>query len=208
MRLLSRIGVAAAACALVAFMPASAEAAIMLSPGVADCSADFGVYSGANAETNFLVTECGATAPLTLLYKNENPTEEGTFADSYNTQYFNTPQDPEDATISYVAGQPVINCLDFDCWLVVKDGNVDPSDYGFDITGWDGLMDIVMTDFFIGTGAISHVSIWSGPGGGGDGPAEGPGDGPGEGPVPEPATLALLGMGLVAAGARLRRPRA
>src|SRR5687768_15077884 len=109
MRLLSKIAAGVAVCALIGFMPVRAEA-LALTPADAECDG-----TGNPDEITFLVTECGATAPLTFQYKsNVGGSDEGPFAGSYNTAYFNTPTDPEDATISWVNGQPVINCITAD----------------------------------------------------------------------------------------------
>jgi hypothetical protein len=121
------------------------------------------------------------------LYKdNVGGSESGTFASSYSTEYFNTPTDPEDATIKYGSGDS-ITCTQTDrCYLVVKDGNNDPIWYIFDISTWDGTSAIEMTDFWPSNGAISHVAIYGGSGGTYE--------------VPEPGTLGLLGLGLFGMG--------
>ena len=52
------------------------------------------------------------------------PDDTGTYADSYVTEFFNDPDDPEDATITW-EGPLSINSL---CtYLLVKDGRQDPS---------------------------------------------------------------------------------
>lgn len=134
---------------------------------------------------------------LTLLYKadvgdEESPgtTESGTFAGSYDTVFANTALDPEDATISYTGGA-AISCGV--CYLVIKDGNQNPSYYFFDLTaaGWNGTDPIILEDFWVGQGAISHVAIW----------------GASSSSVPEPGTLGLLGLGLAGMGIGMRRRR-
>jgi hypothetical protein len=126
-------------------------------------------------------------------------TDSGSFASSYTTTFSNTPSDPQDALIEWIMGQPSISCPI--CFLLVKDGNADPAKYAIDISGWNGTEDLVLTGFWPGTGAISHVSIYRGATGGGT-PAT-PQD-----VVPEPASLLLLGTGLGIVAARMRRKKA
>lgn len=101
---------------------------------------------------------------ITLAYKanagsTQDPTvtEAGPFASFYSTEFFNSLTDPEDATISHLFGAEFIS--NSEKYLLVKDGNSDPSAYLFDISLWDGEEEIVLTDFWVGRGAISHVSI-------------------------------------------------
>jgi hypothetical protein len=148
-----------------------------------------------------------------LYYKSnvDDGSEEGTFQDSYDTEYFNDPDDPQDATISFT-GAPSISCPE--CYLVIKDGNEDPNHYFYDLADWDGISDIVMTGFWPGQGAISHVSIWGLVAGEEEGGSEEEGTGEGEEEggqeeegttVPEPASMILLGLGMAAAAARMRQ---
>lgn len=113
--------------------------------------------------------------------------ESGSFAGSYSTEFFNTPNDPADATITFTGGTP-ITCPE--CFLVVKDGNQVPNAYIFDLyaLGWNGTDPLVMTGFWPQQGAISYVGIY----GKGDIPPPPP---PPD--VPEPSALWLLGLGLV-----------
>ena len=119
------------------------------------------------------------------LYKAEsNPYgESGVLAGSYATVFFATPTDPSGATITYtggdIVGQPA--------YLLVKDGNHNPGWYFFNLgsppptpgLGWNGMETLALSGFWPAEGAISHVSLY------------------GERSVPEPATMLLLGTGLV-----------
>ena len=128
----------------------------------------------------------------TLVYKQDvGQPEQGSFAASYSTSFFNTPTDPEDATISYVSG-PTIKSSFSNIYLLVKDGNAEPfAAYLFDISSWNGTESLVMTDFWLGNGAISHVTIYA--------------SGSPSSQVPDGgSTLMLLGSALAGLGA-LRR---
>jgi hypothetical protein len=120
------------------------------------------------------------------LYKNEvdGGQEYGSLMDSYETTYFNDPNDPEGALIEYVGG-PFID-PNSPSFLLVKDGNQTPAWYLFDLYAllWNGTDDLELDEFWPDQGAISHVSLYGG-------------EGEGTPPVPEPATMLLLGSGLV-----------
>jgi len=134
---------------------------------------------------------------LEELYKNNfGGGESGEFKDDYDTAFFNTESDPEYATISW-GGPDSIDCPV--CYVWVKDGNASPNIYIFDIGDWDGTSSIFLRGFFAGGGnegggAISNVGILGKSGG--------------DTQISEPATLGLLGLGLVAVGFARRRPTA
>jgi hypothetical protein len=149
----------------------------------------------ANLNANQIAGIVGLTpGDLTERYKNNvDDGEEGSpFDASYTTTYFNLPGDPEEATIHWDGDpNPFINTIPK--YLYVKDGNSDPAFYVFDITSWDGKEDLVLTEFWPGNGAISHIAILSG-----DGipPSQTPDGG---------ATAALLGLGFLGLAAMSRK---
>jgi hypothetical protein len=135
------------------------------------------------------------------LYKNDFDTGEdtdATFWDSYSTTWLDGAtgdSNPEGATITYDgAPDPTISCPE--CYLIVKDGTADPIWYIFDISTWDGKETINLSGFWpdcgspptCKNGAISHVDIVGKPQ-----------------KIPEPGTLALLGIGLFGMGLARRR---
>lgn len=140
----------------------------------------------------------GTADDYTLLYKADvgddgSPAtmEEGPFAGSYESTFMNSPLDPEDAWVEYQAGTESIVCTATNpCYAVVKDGNQDPNIYVFLLDNWGPGDDLHYEDFWPNQGAISHVTIWGGPQ---------------TTMVPEPGTLALLGLGLFGMGLMRRR---
>lgn len=154
--------------------------ALVLTP--ADCTS-------ANCVTSDVVSQpsasdiqsyMGTSTILENLFKTDvGGGDTGAYADSYYTNFYDTANDPSVAVIGYESGD-FIDCTE--CYVTVKDGNNSPSLYIFDISGWDGMELIELLDFWPAQGAISNVAIW----------------GPGSSTtVPEPGTLALLGLGLI-----------
>jgi hypothetical protein len=150
----------------------------------------------------------GTQTLLSMLYKSDHNggatgTDSGTFAASYKTT-FDPANDPSKATVAY-EGAPYQYINDSnpanafnELYIVVKDGNHDPYVYVFDLDAmpWLGTETIVLQNFWLGQGAISHVAIFGGNSlGGGDDD-----NGGGGGDVPEPATLAIWGLGMGIAG--------
>jgi|SwirhirootsSR2_FD_contig_21_35098078_length_588_multi_6_in_0_out_0_1 hypothetical protein len=128
----------------------------------------------------------GILGSAEMQYKqNVGGSEVGSLATEYQTVFTNTPSNPTDATISYVGGGSYIAGP---AYLLVKDGNNSPAWYLFNLTslGWNGKETLTIQNFWTGTGAISHVTIY--------GTA-----------VPEPATLSLLAAGLLGATVVRRR---
>lgn len=139
------------------------------------------------------ITAIVGGAALTEVYKMNvgDASDTGSFASSYVTTFSNSAGDPEDALIDYISGAAITSATKF---LYVKDGNSDPAFYIFDISAWNGTEDLVLQDFWIGKGAISHVAIYT-RGGGGDIPGTPDGGN----------AVALLGVALAAVALARRK---
>jgi hypothetical protein len=124
----------------------------------------FGNQSSMNEITDVLDAYFASIgADVGLLYKDEvGGSDSGAAAGWYDTQYSNTSTDPEDALITWNGGS-FINSSPL--YLLVKDGHSSPAWYLFDISGWDGMEDIVVDSFWAGAGkagrgAISNLQIY------------------------------------------------
>jgi hypothetical protein len=169
--------------AAVVLLPAVRVEALVITP------ASGAVLTGnqtSQAQINAFIA--GILGSSVELYKqNVGGSEEGSLAGSYQTEFFNSPTEPEDATITYNGGQYVGGTS----FILVKDGNSTPAWYLFNLTnlGWNGTEQLVLENFWVGRGAISHVALYGTP----------------TTSVPEPATLSLLAAGLLGAGVLRRR---
>ena len=180
----------------------TAGATIILSPSTSGVIPGTSAMGPSNCEPGCVSTIFGLSGVLSLLYKSDVSDnwldfgvgdDSGTYASSYRTVFSDTTLDPSDARITYQGGSD-IDCGS--CYLAIKDGNQSPAYYFFNLSAWNGQEEIRLQDFWPRNGAISHISIW-----GGGTPTTPPTT------VPEPATLGLLGFGLLAAGLVRRRKR-
>jgi hypothetical protein len=166
-----------------------ASATIILTPSTPSVIAGYG-YGPSNCEPSCVNTVFGDTSALSLLYKADvGSADSGLFANSYGTLFLNSSSDPSGALLGYTGG-PAIDCLS--CYLAIKDGNQSPGYYFFDLSAWNGTESIYLSNFWPRQGAISHISIWGTTGAS----------------VPEPATLGLLGLGLLGVGLSRRKKKA
>lgn len=177
---LSLLGMASAANAIIVLTPGNTIPGL---PGMGPSNCEPGCV-----ETIF------STSGLSLLYKSDEAgvlegVDSGTYAGSYLTWFYNDVGDPGNALLFYTGGSD-IDCPS--CYLAIKDGNQTPAYYFYNLSAWDGQETISLLNFWPDKGAISHISIW-----GRSTPTR----------VPEPSTMALLGLGLLAIGFTQRRRR-
>jgi hypothetical protein len=183
----------AVACSLVL---ATSASALSLTPASFDATIDYkgAVFIPGNIDAGD-VEDITGNEVIELYKANVGApvVEEKDFAAYYTTVFTNTSLDPEDATITwdgplYITGTPI--------YLLLKDGNSNPWWYLFDLSArnWDGKETISLTDFWVGKGAISHVSIF-----GGEQTTQVPDSG---------ATIALIGLALTGFAIASRRRNA
>ncbi|MDP3348099.1 MAG: PEP-CTERM sorting domain-containing protein [Hydrogenophaga sp.] len=176
------------------FLALPSHAAVVITP--ANSIPGTAAMGPSNCEPSCVYQTFGLTndGSLQLLYKADvgtenNPAtvESGLYASSYMTTFSLSALDPSAALIEYVSGS-AIQCPS--CYLAIKDGNATPAYYFFNLATWNGTDALDLSGFWPSQGAISHVSIWG---------VSTPGE------VPEPATLALLGFGMLGVAALRRR---
>jgi hypothetical protein len=139
---------AVAALALALAVPAQA---LTITPGDA-------ILTG-NQTSNVQILNAIAAAGYTIgpsLYKSDvGGADSGYFAGSYDTAYFNTSTDPEDAVLTWLGGESIHASP---VYIIVKDGNSTPAWYLFRVS-WNGQETIYFNDFWPSNGAISHIDV-------------------------------------------------
>jgi hypothetical protein len=175
----------------------TAGATIVLTPSTPGVIPGTSSMGPSNCEPGCVTTIFGVSG-LSLLYKSDFLTfgfgiDSGSYAQSYNTSFSDTIFNPSDALITYEGGAD-IDCPS--CFLAVKDGNQNPGYYFYNLSAWNGRESLSLQNFWPGNGSISHVAIWGRP------TTTTPPT-----TVPEPSTLALFGLGLLAVGLARRRKR-
>lgn len=165
----------------------SADAGLILTPSDA-------ILSGPETSQTAIDAVIASTLGLSVEVYKQNVSEAsdtGSQAANYETTFSNSATDPADFLIELSAGGTAFTGATH---LLVKDGNNDPGWYLFDISGWDGVMNISGTGFWPQQGSISHVAFYGN-------------TDPGLNHVPEPTSMVLLGTGLMGGVGLARRRR-